>query len=215
MKPSVIILICFLLISIVGATTSYHYLTRGYADTLYCSLGGACNIASLNLTGNFSAKRAYWNGYENSTQLLVSTTAAQVINISNNNDYDAYLIAVEGRQNLTFSTTGDYLCILSPEFYNSAATANVGFWYQKTNSTGQMNDVAWSNSRYRLANGEYNAPAIPFQFDITNTANDKIRFMWNSDNANTQIISLTGLTNPVRPSIPGIILNCAKVSEIT
>jgi hypothetical protein len=175
------------------------------------SLGGTINITgNLIVAGNMSVKRPYWNGYDNSTQNFLNTANTQVINISNNNDYDNYLINIVGNQNITFSQTGDYLCILSPEFTNTATTATIGFWYQKNGV-----DVAWSNSRYTITNGQYLAPAIPFQFDIANPATDNIRFMWSSTSTNTQIVSIAELTSPTRPGVPGVILNCQKVSEIT
>lgn len=179
-------------------------------------------VGSENITGNLiieqnlSVKRPYWNGYNNETQQFKDTNAVQIINISNNNDYDSYGIHVENNQNLTFDMTGDYLCILSPEFYQATGSNKViAFWYQRKNSTGGMQDVAWTNSRYTMANGEYTAPAIPFQFDITNPATDKVRFMWYSDSTASQIISIPAPTNPTRPGIPSTILNCQKVSEIT
>lgn len=171
---------------------------------------GNSNITgNLVVTGNFSAKRPYWNGYDNSTQNFLNTSLTQVINISNNNDYDSYLIDVVGNQNLTFKQTGDYLCVLSPEFYNAGTNALIAFWIQKNGV-----DINWSNSRFSMRNGEYDAPAITFQFDIENPSTDNIRFMWYSDNTGSQIISIAAPSSPARPGIPGIILNCQKVSEI-
>jgi len=165
---------------------------------------------NLQINGNLSAKRPYWNGYDNSTQPFLSTSAVQVINVSNNADFDAYGIKVSNNQNVTFEQTGDYVCILSPEFYQASGTNKIiTFWFQKNGV-----DVAWSNSRYTILNGHYFAPAIAYQFDIHSPSTDWIRFMWYSDSTNTQIISISGLTLPDRPSIPAVLLNCQKVSEI-
>jgi hypothetical protein len=172
---------------------------------------GQVNIlGNLNITGNLSVKRPYWNGYDNSTQNFLNTANVQIINISNNNDFDAYGIHVVGSQNLTFDMSGDYICILSPEFFQNGGGSVITFWYQKNGV-----DVRWSNSRFTMSNNQYTAPAIPYQFDITNPATDNIRFMWWSDSTNTQIYSSGALTSPTRPSIPGILLNCQKNSEIT
>lgn len=167
--------------------------------------------ANLNITGNLSVKRPYWTGYDNSTQNFHNTANAQVINISNNLDYDNYGIYVVGSQNLTFDKTGDYICVLSPEFFQSSGgSALATFWIQKNGV-----DVKWSNSRYTVPNNAYNAPSITYQFDITAPATDNIRFMWWSDSTNTQLYSSGALTSPTRPSIPAVLLNCQKVSEIT
>lgn len=191
----------------------------GYTPTKVFSITsgtGAVNITgNTQILGNLSVKRYHWSGYDNSTQPFWNTSAVQIINISNNNDIDAYGIYVVGRQNLTFEHSGQYLCFLTPEFYQDSGNNKiVSFWYQKTNSTGAWNDVAWSNSRWTMGNGQYQAPLIPFEFSITNPAVDKVRFMWYSDSTASQIISIAGLTNPTRPAIPAIILNCQKTSEV-
>lgn len=169
---------------------------------------------NLHVDGNFSAKRGYWNGYYNLTQGI--GTSPQVMNLSNNGDIDRYQIAIEGGQNVTFETSGDFECLLTPEFYQaSGSNKNIYFWRQQTNSTGQMADVRWSNSHYTMTNGEYTAPLIPFQVEIVNPLIDKIRFMWWSDSTASQIISEAPSTTPLMPGVPGTILNCAKISEAT
>lgn len=165
---------------------------------------------NVHIDGNLSVRRPYWVSYDNSTQPFVSTSVSQIINISNNNDIDKYGINVINRQNLTFQQTGDYICTLSPEFFNTGSGALVTFWIQKNGV-----DVAWSNSRYSVPNNGYNAPSITYQFDITNPATDNVRFMWWSDSTNTILYSSGALTTPTRPSIPAVLLNCFKVSEIT
>lgn len=173
--------------------------------------GNVSILGSLSISGNISVKRPYFTGYDNSTQPLASATAAQVINITNNADYDAWMINVTGKQNLTFQQTGDYVCFLSPEFFEPAGQSGViTFWIQKNGV-----DIPWSNSRYTLASNSYNAPSITYQFDITNPATDNIRFMWWSDNANTILYSSGVLTSPTRPSIPAVLIQCSKISEVT
>ena len=178
------------------------------------NIGGDVNITgNIIVNGNFSSRRAFYSGYDNSTQGFISTSLAQVINISNNNDVAAYQISVENRQNVTFQTTGEYLMALSPEFYQSGGSALITFWIQTTNSSGQFNDVAWSNSRYSMVNGAYNAPTIEYSITITSTS-QKVRFMWWSDSATSVIYSSGPLTSPTRPSIPGVLLNIRKSSAL-
>lgn len=165
---------------------------------------------NININGNLSVKRPYWNGYDNSTQNFLNTENAQVINISNNNNFDSYGIHVVGNKNLTFDREGDYICFLSPEFFQNGGGSLVTFWIQKNGV-----DVPWTNSRYTMTNNEYHAPTITYQFDINNPLTDNIRFMWWSDSTNTQIYSSGVLTSPSRPSIPGILLNCQRVSDLT
>jgi len=175
-------------------------------------LGGTINITGdLVVHGNMSIKRPYYNGYENSSQKFRNTANAQVVNLSNNADYDAYQISIVGNQNITFQRTGDYLVYFSPEFYQASGTNKIiTFWLQKNGT-----DIPWSNSRFTISNGEYFAPTIVYQFDIENPATDNIRIMWYSDSIETYIYSSGVLTSPTRPSIPGVLINIQKASEIT
>jgi hypothetical protein len=64
-----------------------------------------------------------------------------------------------------------------------------------------------------MANGAYNAPTIEYPITILTTS-QKVRFMWWSDSATSQIYSSGALTSPTRPSIPGILLNIRKSSAL-
>jgi len=174
--------------------------------------GNTINVnGNIVVTGNLSAKRPYWNGYYNATDNFINTANVQRMNLSNNLDYDSYLITINSSQAIKFSVTGDYLCIISPEFFQSGGgTALVTFWMRKNGV-----DVKWTNSRFSVPNNVYNAPSIPFQFDINNPATDYIEFYWWSDSTSTQLYSSGALTSPTLPSIPAVITNCQKVSEIT
>ena len=174
-------------------------------------IGGTLNVSNnVVIYGNLSVKRAFYYGYDNSTQTNCGTTCANIMNISNNDDNLHYGITVKENQNLTFDSTGVYICDVSPEFYAGVGLASdVGFWYQKNGV-----DVPWSNSRYTLDLGKYEAPTIPFAFEIRTPATDNVRFMWMSGNANTLLYSSGVLTLPNRPSVPAVIINCRKSSEV-
>lgn len=192
-------------------------LTINLLSNFFCLLTGCTFTGNINFTGNihidgnFSSKRPYWNGYDNSTQNFLNINNAQVMNISNNNDYNNWLIEIVGNQNVTFKQSGDYQMTVMPEFYQATGSNKIiTFWIQKNGI-----DVPWSNSRWTMQNGAYTAPSIIYQFDINNPETDSIRVMWYSDSTASQIISISGLTSPIRPSIPGVLLNVQKVSEIT
>lgn len=177
-------------------------------------LTNALMNGNTNMTGNLSVKMPYFTGYQNTTMLFTNTSAVQVMNVSNN-IVDNWLISVENQQNITFQLTGDYLIGVSPEFYQASENNKIiTFWIQHWNGT-EWKDVPWTNSRYSMQNGDYSAPFIPFQVDVTYPLVEKYRIMWYSDSLNSQIIAVTGLTNPTRPAIPSVILNIQKVSEIT
>ena len=184
--------------------------TMQSADYRYCIKGQSCTLSNFQVTGNFSSKRPYLVGYDNTTQSLTSTTASQIVNISTVDD--SYLINIKGRQNITFEQTGDYQLTFMPLLIvTSGSNKHIAFWIRKNGV-----DVPWSNTRIEIQaqNVEY-APSITYQFDIENTTNDYINMVWWSDTTNANIITYTGLVNPTRPDIPGVLILVSKVSEIT
>jgi hypothetical protein len=192
------------------SNTKYVYVTENL------TVGGNTILKTANISGNviiaqnLSVKRAFYYGYDNSTQTNPSIANANILNISNNADVLKYGMRVTNSQNLTFDSTGIYICDVSPEFLqNGGSSQEIGFWMQKNGT-----DIPWSNSRYTLSNNQYYAPTIPFAFEIRNPTTEYVRFMWYSDSTNTIIYSSGALTSPTRPSVPGVIINCRKSSEI-
>lgn len=164
---------------------------------------------NLHVEGNFSARRPYLNAYDNTTQNFLNVSKPQVMNISTT--VDGYLIHIINKTNITFEQTGDYLIMVSPEFFVTSGTNKIAtFWIRKNGV-----DVPWTNSRYTITQADYDAPMIPFQVDIENPTTDNVQIIWWSDTTSMQLISFDGLTSPTRPSIPSVILNVKKVSEIT
>lgn len=191
---------------------------NGLTNTKDLNVSGSVNISgyvnitkNLQVLGNVSFKRAYFHGYDNSTQNFLNTANVQVVNITNNLDYDNYGINVINNQNLTFAMTGDYQLTFMPEFLQTSGTnKHVEFWLQKNGV-----DVPFSNTKFEISNNQEVPQSITYQFDINNPATDNVRLMWYSDSTNTQLITITGLTAPTRPSIPSVIINVQKVSELT
>lgn len=174
------------------------------------NIGNNLNVTgNVHIDGNVSMKRPYLNAYDNTTQNFLSTANAQLVNISNIEDN--YLVNIVGKTNITFQQTGDYLLTFSPEFYQSSGTNKIiTFWIRKNGV-----DVPWSNSRFTIINQQYMAPSITYQVDIENPLTDTIQFVWYSDSTNTQLVSVESLINPTRPSIPSVLLNVLKISEVT
>jgi len=181
-------------------------------DSKNLYVGKNANITgNVFITGNLSVKRPYFNGFDNSTQSFLNILNVQVMNITNYNNYDKWLINIANNNNITFEQTGNYMITISPEFYQSSGINKIiTFWIRKNGV-----DVPWSNSRYTISNGQYYASSIVYQVSIENTVTDNVQIMWYSDSTATQIISISGLTLPTRPSIPGVLLNIQKISEIT
>ena len=163
---------------------------------------------NLNVSGNVTMNIPHLSGYDNSTQNFLVLETAQVMNLSNDN-YMSHQIEIVNNQNITFEKSGHYQICVSPEFYQESGNDKwITFWLQENGV-----DVAWSNSRYTMDNGEYTAPHICWETIIDTPSTDNVRVMWLSDSTDSQIISISGLTAPTRPSIPGVIIDINWVSS--
>ena len=162
---------------------------------------------NLHISGNVSFENPHLTGYDNTTQSFLVLETAQAMNLSNN--YMSHQIEIINNQNITFERKGHYQICVSPEFYQASGNDKwITFWLQENGV-----DVKWSNSRYTMDNDEYMAPRICWESIITTPATDNIRVMWLSDSTSSQIISIDGLTTPVRPGIPGVIMDVHWISN--
>ena len=170
---------------------------------------GDLNVSgNTNIFGNLSYENPHLTGFDNTTQNFYTLETAQVMNLSNDN-YMSHQIEIVDNQNLTFSRVGHYQICISPEFYQASGNDKwITFWLQENGV-----DVPWSNSRYTMDNNEYTAPHICWETIIDTPATDNVRVMWLSDSTDSQIISIDGLTNPIRPGIPGIIMDVKWISN--
>jgi len=172
-------------------------------------IDGNLNVSkNVKILGNVSFENPHLFGYDNSTQSFLTLETAQVMNLSNT-DYHSHQIEIIQNQNVTFSRVGHYQLCASPQFYQASGNDKwITFWLQENGV-----DVEWSNSRYTMDNDEYNAPRICWETIITNPATDNVRIMWLSDSTSSSIQSITGLTDPIRPSVPGVIIDVHWISN--
>jgi len=173
------------------------------------SISGDFNVTqNVKINGNVSYQNPHLAGYDNSTQHFEVLETAQPMNISNM-DYHSHQIDIEDHQNITFERKGHYEICISPEFYQASGNNKwITFWLQENGT-----NVPWSNSRYTMDNEEYFAPHICWRTIITNPDDEDVRIMWLSDSTDSQIISIDGLIDPVRPGIPGVITDITWISN--
>ena len=172
-------------------------------------INGNLNVTgNTKILGNVSFENPHLYGFDNSTQQFQTIETAQVMNLSNT-DYHSHQINIIDNQNITFDRVGHYQICVSPQFYQSSGNDKwITFWLQENGV-----DVEWSNTRYTMDNDEYEAPRICWETIITTPATDNVRIMWLSDSTSSYIQSITGLTSPVRPSVPGVIMDVHWISN--
>lgn len=178
---------------------------------MICNQSSFCNFTgAVNIDGNLTYKKPYLFASSNHTHTLAAINTAYPVFF--NQTEDNYMIDIQNKQNITFAVAGDYLIELSAIFTTSTPNNHPEIWVQKTNSTGQLANVARSNTRTHLSNANAEqVVSVPFIIDVN--SNDKIRIVWAGDSTNLQMI-YTGAT-AYSPETPSIIMTVSKVGEVT
>ena len=172
-------------------------------------------LGDLNVTGNtkiygnVSFQNPHLNAFDNSTQNFLTLGTAQPMNLTSDGHYHSHQINIINNNNLTFDRIGHYELCTSPQFYQaSGINKEIEFWLEM-NGVG----VEWTNSRYTMDNEEHTAPHICWEIQITNPLTEYAQIMWVSDSTSSQLISIDGLINPTRPSIPSVIMDVEWISN--
>ena len=103
---------------------------------------------------------------------------------------------------------GDYQIIFSPQFSNTnSSSAQADVWLRKNGV-----DIARTNSRVTLQGLPNEVIAtIPFIIDLK--AGDYIEIACSTDHSTVSLKSYTGLTTPVRPDIPAVIMTVSLLDN--
>lgn len=112
---------------------------------------------------------------------------------------------------ITFPYAGQYNLQFSYQLHNTDSQAHDAMFWMRFNG----NDIQWTNTQITIPSkhGSYNGAAVAaWNFMITAAAGSTFQLYWWSDSALVSIASVTGLTSPTRPNIPGAIMSVQQVS---
>ena len=103
-------------------------------------------------------------------------------------------------------TSGIYDIEFSAQLQTSSGKVDFDIWLIKNNV-----DVPWSNGRVEAEANTAAATIANWNYLVEGVPGDNFQIGWSSPSTNAQLPAISGLTNPVRPDIPSVILTVEQV----
>lgn len=165
--------------------------------------------------GNVGTLSDFWNwlragawGYgsfiDTTTQSNPVANTARPITFDTTLESDG--ISISGGSNIEVAETGVYNVQFSAEITKTDTGIDyVDIWFV-LNGTA----IPWSNTRLTLSDKNDSVVAA-WNYILTMTPTDQLQLFWSSPDTSISIPSITGLTNPVRPNIPSLILTVYRM----
>lgn len=166
-------------------------------------LSGLTGLTGFSMS--FFEPKHYGSFYSTGTYLNTYPTGANsffITNVAYSNG-----VYIQDQTKLAFSKSGIYNIQFSAQFNKTdAGDDTVDIWLAKNGSF-----EPWSNSRIILhGNDAYALPA--WNFVVPAVSGDYYELYWHSNDAQMSMSAYTGLTGPVRPNIPSLILTAVQES---
>lgn len=102
--------------------------------------------------------------------------------------------------------SGIYDIEFSAQLQTSSGKVDFDIWLIKNNV-----DVPWSNGRVEAEANTAAATVANWNYLVDAVPGDNFQIGWSSPSTNAQLPSISGLTSPVRPDIPSVILTVQQV----
>jgi len=107
---------------------------------------------------------------------------------------------------IVIPTSGIYDIEFSAQLQTSSGKVDFDIWLIKNNV-----DVPWSNGRVEAEANTAAATVANWNYLVEAVPGDNFQIGWSSPSTNAQLPAISGLTNPVRPDIPSVILTVEQV----
>lgn len=119
---------------------------------------------------------------------------------------DADGVSISAGSKIVVDTTGLYNVQFSAEVTKSDSGIDyVDIWFVLNGDA-----IPWSNTRLTLSDKNDSVVAA-WNYILTMSPTDELQLFWASADTSISIPSITGLTNPVRPDIPSLILTVYRM----
>jgi hypothetical protein len=191
----------------IGLTSSAtkYMVVNDSGDVFYQTtiIGGGGATGPVGPTGAGGALGYYGSFYDTTNQLNPTASTAMVMTI--NSTYESNGVSIVDGSKMTFAHPGTYNIQFSTVFAKTNSSAGlVDVWFAKN---GQY--ITASNTEFNAA-GQASSIAS-WNFMLTLNANDYVQLYWSSPATDIAISSTGTQSNPLRPSVPSIILTAQQV----
>ena len=178
-------------------------------------IGDGNFTGNLYVGGNVSIKNPYGTFSSNESQVVLVADTVYVMNFSHIED--EFMMNLEGKENITIQSSGDYLITLSGLFVTDSNNKHFEIFPQTTHDDGvTFVNVPRSNTQIEVENaGTHGLISVSLIIDLN--AGDKLRIMFSSDDAGSMTVWTAGHGAGVNvvPETPSMIMSIHKISEIT
>lgn len=139
-------------------------------------------------------------------QTVTAANTATIVNFTNV-EFSNNMELQDGNK-IVATEYGEYFLQFSAVFAkNTSTSANVDIWYRYNGV-----NIPRSNTRV-VTTGNPNEVTVTVAGIMPMEPGDYIQLVFSSPDANVQLRSFTGLTNPVRPDMPGIVFSANLVGK--
>ncbi len=148
--------------------------------------------------------KAYGAWFDTTIQTNPVANTRRVMQVNTQSLVDSVTVVSGSR--IIMPVSGVYDIQFSAQLNCTNSKAAVDIWLIKNNV-----DVEWSNTRVEIEANTTGSSVAAWNFNVSAVPGDNFQLGWSSDSINARLLAASGLTNPVRPSIPSVILTVDQV----
>lgn len=144
--------------------------------------------------------KAYGAFFDTTNQTPTSTTSRNFMRYDSTSLAGGVTIASGNR--IILPNSGVYDIQFSAQIDKTGGTAaNFDIWIVEDNT-----DVPWSNTKIHLDGAAHEEHVASWNWVVSGVPGTNYQIGWRVDNADAFLAVFSGLTNPVRPDVPSVIL---------
>lgn len=148
----------------------------------------------------------YITATSTTSQTVTAANTATLVNFTNV-EFSNNIELVDGNK-IVFTEYGEYFLQFSAVFAKSTSTAaNVDIWYRYNGA-----DIPRSSTRV-VTTGNPNEVTVGVSGIMPIEPDDYIQLAFSSPNELVTLTAFTGLTNPTRPDVPGVVFSANLVGK--
>lgn len=187
-----------------GSTLSLYVDTQGNVGATTSSGNGSQGPQGpMGGTGAGGALGYYGSFYDTTNQLNPTASTANLMTV--NSTYESNGVSIVDGSKMTFAYSGTYNIQFSTVFTKSNSSSGfIDVWFSRNG-----NYITASNTEFSIAGNSDQIAS--WNFMISLNANDYIQLYWSSVDTSTSILAIGTQSNPIRPSVPSVILTAQQV----
>ena len=188
---------------VLNTASGYLYTTRDDGTLVLINNGIPGPAGPSGEPGTDATQRYLLNAFDTTVQV---NSAVSGNAFTYDNTVDARGIAIVSGSMIQVANSGVYNIQFSVQLEKSSANKeDVDIWFRKNNV-----DVPWSATTI-VVEGSSEKQVAAWNFFLSMDTNEYAEIMWHTADTDVEAVAVSGITDPVHPSIPSIILTVNNV----